>query len=255
MNSPKYSILITNYNTVDTIEESLRSILNQIDERFEVIVVDNASTDGSQDYLYKMEYLNKIRLFTESCSRGQGRQIALDKSWGDYIIAYFDMDDVYKPRLKEFVDLYHKSYEGKILGAKVLMAPRTFAIRIGWHDLKEREDVDFWLRASSRYNIARLPEDFLVKYRGVTNYPLVKSIKKRLIKYIEGYRLGLKQSLLIDPRIQPKLWKSIGIAGLLGISWLIVRFIGKFYWVSIINPKAFDEVRQYDYKRIRWEKQ
>lgn len=68
----KYSILITNYNTVDTIKQSLESILSQIDNNFEVIVVDNKSKDGSEKILKEFEKQGKIKVISIKCSRGRG---------------------------------------------------------------------------------------------------------------------------------------------------------------------------------------
>jgi glycosyltransferase involved in cell wall biosynthesis len=55
---PIYSICITNYNSASSTKQSLESILTQLDKRFEIIVVDNRSTDGSLEIL--KEYQKKI---------------------------------------------------------------------------------------------------------------------------------------------------------------------------------------------------
>ena len=64
MNKVIYSICIANLNMEKTIEVCLRSVLDQIDQRFEVIVVDDGSTDNSVNILKKLsnEYIN-LRIF------------------------------------------------------------------------------------------------------------------------------------------------------------------------------------------------
>ena len=47
MLTPKYSICICNYNMNDTLERSINSILKQIDDEIEIIVVDDGSNDNS----------------------------------------------------------------------------------------------------------------------------------------------------------------------------------------------------------------
>jgi len=56
----KYSICITHYNNYPTVEASLNSILNQIDDNFEVIVIDNFSNDGSERILKNFSEQEKI---------------------------------------------------------------------------------------------------------------------------------------------------------------------------------------------------
>ena len=43
----KYSICICNYNMADTIDKALISVLDQVDERFEILVIDDGSSDDS----------------------------------------------------------------------------------------------------------------------------------------------------------------------------------------------------------------
>ena len=51
MNKVIYSICIANLNMEKTVEVCLRSVLDQIDQRFEVIVVEDGSTDNSVNIL------------------------------------------------------------------------------------------------------------------------------------------------------------------------------------------------------------
>jgi len=95
---PFASIIIVNWNKRDYLEECVRSLLKQTFKDFEIIVVDNNSTDGSQAML--REKFPSIRLvesrenlgFAKGCALGlkhaKGRNIALfnndavaDKSW------------------------------------------------------------------------------------------------------------------------------------------------------------------------------
>ena len=51
MNQPKVSIIIPVYNAENNLEESLICVLNQTFGNFEIICVDDSSTDGSLDIL------------------------------------------------------------------------------------------------------------------------------------------------------------------------------------------------------------
>ena len=62
MDSQKiYSICITNYNSNDSIRPSIKSIYPLlVDEKFETVVVDNFSNDGSFEYLSDLLTLSII---------------------------------------------------------------------------------------------------------------------------------------------------------------------------------------------------
>src|SRR5437870_11443577 len=69
----KYSICVTNYNNAPTLRQSVESILNQIDSSFEIVVVYNKSTDGSQLVLREHSDSGKLKLISARCSRGEGQ--------------------------------------------------------------------------------------------------------------------------------------------------------------------------------------
>ena len=62
---PKYSVLLTVYNSEKYLDECFNSILCQTFNDFEVVVVDDASTDSSGKYVINMpEKTAELRLFT-----------------------------------------------------------------------------------------------------------------------------------------------------------------------------------------------
>lgn len=160
----KYSVCITQYNNVRTVKRSLESILNQLDDQFEVVVVDNMSGDGSYEVLREFEKARRISLIQAKSTRGRGRQIAFENSSGDYIVANMDMDDVFKPRLSELLVRYHALAEGKLLwafsrmrglgfwgGEAFTIAPRRIISELGgWRDLQVFEDMELCARAARK---------------------------------------------------------------------------------------------------------
>src|ERR1700733_1394153 len=123
---PTYSICITHFNNAPTVRNSLESILSQLNDEFEVIVVDNKSTDGSYEILKEFADAGKIKLIQAKSSRGKGREIAFENSKGEYIVANLDMDDIFKPRLRELLARYHEVTEGKLLWAYSRMKGKGF---------------------------------------------------------------------------------------------------------------------------------
>ena len=53
MSSPKVSVIIVNYNGKELLEKCLESLLQINYDNFDVIIVDNNSTDNSIDFLTK----------------------------------------------------------------------------------------------------------------------------------------------------------------------------------------------------------
>jgi len=158
---PKYSICITHYNNGNTLEGSLRSILSQIDSTFEIVVVDNKSTDGSREALEKYAKDGVLKLIVERCSIGRGRQIAFEHSTGDYVISNIDFDDQILPKLQVALAKYEQSCGSDLLriesvdirnfwgGESFNVAPRTLLTSLGgWRDLQLGEDWELSRRAA-----------------------------------------------------------------------------------------------------------
>ena len=67
--TPQVSIIFTSYNHKEFLEQALNSLLNQTFKDFELIIVDDCSTDGSQDVL-KSYNDPRIRLFLNEKNSG-----------------------------------------------------------------------------------------------------------------------------------------------------------------------------------------
>ena len=64
-NKLKYSICVCNYNMADTINAALTSVLDQIDDNYEVLVVDDGSTDNSVEIIKVLQKkYNNLRLLS-----------------------------------------------------------------------------------------------------------------------------------------------------------------------------------------------
>jgi glycosyltransferase involved in cell wall biosynthesis len=63
MKSPKVSIIIPNYNHVQYLEERIESVLNQTYQNFEIILLDDSSTDSSLEILCRYESHTKVSHF------------------------------------------------------------------------------------------------------------------------------------------------------------------------------------------------
>ncbi len=85
--SPTVSIVIVNYNTKDLLKNCIESITQQIRVSFEIIVVDNASTDGSVAFVKSLKN-SAVRLIESKENTGfaKGNNLGLKKARGAYLL-------------------------------------------------------------------------------------------------------------------------------------------------------------------------
>ncbi len=91
---PQISIIVPVYNCEEFLKDSVSSLLNQTFSDFEVILIDDGSTDNSPAICDKLAQKdNRVKVFhTENGGPSRARNIGLDNALGDYI--YFaDSDD------------------------------------------------------------------------------------------------------------------------------------------------------------------
>lgn len=102
---PLLSIIVPVYNVEKYLEECLNSILSQTNQNFELILVNDGSTDGSVAIceMYKERYPEKIKLF---CQKNSGslmtRRMGLQMASGEYVLC-LDSDDYLIPGIIESV--------------------------------------------------------------------------------------------------------------------------------------------------------
>jgi len=84
--SPLISVVVLNWNGLQVLDDCLRSLHNQTYRPIEMIVVDNASTDGSVDFL--KEQFQDVRLIIneKNLGFGAGNNIGIRASHGKYIM-------------------------------------------------------------------------------------------------------------------------------------------------------------------------
>ena len=84
-NNPNVSIIIPNYNGINYLENCLKSLKCQTYQNFEVIVVDNASTDNSVNYIVdNYPDFRVINAFTTSILTSSGLLTTADSATASY---------------------------------------------------------------------------------------------------------------------------------------------------------------------------
>jgi glycosyltransferase involved in cell wall biosynthesis len=93
------SILMPVYNERERVEQAIAEVLRtELPTEFELVVVDDGSTDGTREILQSVDWDGRVRLFEHPENRGKGAavQTALTQARGDFA-AIFDADLEYEP--------------------------------------------------------------------------------------------------------------------------------------------------------------
>lgn len=109
MDNPYFSVIVTCYNKAPFIRRALDSIFEQTYHHYEIICVDDGSSDGSLDIIKTYESSNLLIVDQENLGVSVARNNAVARSSG-YLLAFLDADDYWsKTHLADFAKL-HTAY-------------------------------------------------------------------------------------------------------------------------------------------------
>src|SRR5579871_6735110 len=111
---PVFSVVIATYNRLNFLEQAVNSIFAQTFEDYELIIVDDGSTDNTRDYLNSLSGRLKP-LYQPNKGPSAARNLGVKSAIGNYI-AFLDSDDVWLPwTLATFHELIVKYREPSLL--------------------------------------------------------------------------------------------------------------------------------------------
>lgn len=139
MTSPtRLSIIIPAYNAADYIPETLDSILNQTYTDYEIIVIDDGSTDSTRDAL--APYMDKIHyVYQENTGVSEARNHGLRLAKGELVI-FMDADDYFieADKLEKQIAVFDANPNLDIVQTGWRMVDsegKTLFDMIPWHDM------------------------------------------------------------------------------------------------------------------------
>jgi len=102
------TVYITTYNRREFLERAINSVLNQTYKQIEIIVADDGSSDGSQEYLESLEKAGVLSAILNKTGKSKGacfgRNKAIEQAKGKFITGLDDDDYFETWRLAEFVE-------------------------------------------------------------------------------------------------------------------------------------------------------
>ena len=109
-NNPFFSVIIPTFNTLPYLKKAVESVLRQSYKNFEIIIVDNHSDDGTEEWV--KEVGDKRIKFNQIHNSGQiakSRNLGIKMS-SSYWLAFLDSDDIwYEDRLKATYEILDKN--------------------------------------------------------------------------------------------------------------------------------------------------
>lgn len=221
----KVSVIVPNYNCEKFLEETINSVIYQTYKNWELLIVDDCSTDGSVEVIKKLQATDdRIKLYINEKNSGAAasRNKALREATGKWI-AFLDSDDLWLPdKLEkqiafmeengykfsytayEHVDENSSPLNVRVTGPKVLSKRKMFRycypgcltvmydssdtgiVQIPDEIANGENDYAIWLKVCKFYKCYYLNE-VLSLYRVRNSSLSHKSSKLRLIK--NHYRL------------------------------------------------------------------
>jgi glycosyltransferase involved in cell wall biosynthesis len=202
MTPPCVSIVIPVYNRAHTLERALQSVLSQTYQHFEVLVVDDASTDGGVASWAVQD--TRVHLIKHLVNQGAAgaRNTGVASAQGP-LVAFLDSDDAWHPtKLEKQVALWaqspdmsacvtwfnlcdgkkidsckvypqddwsHYFLKGCLVGpGSTFMAKKEVFEKVGPFPthLKRFEDWEWFLRFAKHYTLGVVPETLVDVYKG-----------------------------------------------------------------------------------------
>src|SRR5690242_19650168 len=99
---PAHTVIVPAYNAAGTLELAIRSVRAQTDSSFELIAVDDGSTDATPDLLRRLAGEDaRIRVIRqENAGPSAAREAAMGQASGTYL-TFLDSDDLLMPSYLE----------------------------------------------------------------------------------------------------------------------------------------------------------
>ena len=115
------SVIIPTYNRASLIERAIRSVLEQTYKPFEIIVVDDGSTDNTREVVESIGDPTVKYCYKENGGAGSARNYGAKQAQGDWL-AFHDSDDVWRPdKLKAQTEYAKKHPEFNLIYSKYEM--------------------------------------------------------------------------------------------------------------------------------------
>lgn len=185
-----FTVVIPTYNRADRIQKTVDSVLQQGFSSFELLVVDDGSTDETSTVVAAIRDARLKYIRIDNVERGAARNVGVRKSTGVYV-TFLDSDDILYPmhleyayrtvKADSFPEVYHQGYviknevgkvrqlptrksdlgkllftRGNVMSCAGVFVKRDIMLKNLFNenrDLAGFEDWELWIRLAAKYTI------------------------------------------------------------------------------------------------------
>ena len=264
--SPQVSVIITTYNRAAMVTEAVKSVLAQEMTDFELIVIDDGSTDETEERL--SIYGSRLKYYQqENAGVSSARNRGLESARAP-LVAFLDSDDLWLPaklqvqhkymmehpevhicqteeiwwrngrqvnpkrhHRKPSGDIFRRSLDLCLVSPSAVMMQRQLFEKVGYFDeeLPAAEDYDLWLRISVEYPVPLLPDPVVIKRGG-------HSDQLSAMSGIDRYRIEALEKILQSGKLSGEQYKW---------TWQALRRKCEIYGQGCLKRGRVDEGERY----------
>lgn len=181
MDSPLFSILIANYNNGKYLQEAIDSVLRQTYQNWEIVLVDDGSTDNSRELYEGLSADPRIRIYLNEENKGCGytKRRCAEEARGE-LCGFLDPDDALTPDALEVMVAEHRKHP-----EVSLVAARYWCADENLHPL--------WLSREFQ----NVPEHNFLEHE-IHNALVFSSFKTAMYRKTAGINPALKRAVDMD---------------------------------------------------------
>jgi glycosyltransferase involved in cell wall biosynthesis len=230
----RISVIIPTYNRCALLDRAIVSVLKQTRPADEIIIIDDGSTDGTQELITK-KYPQIFYIWQENKGISAARNAGIEKASGQWI-AFLDSDDTWLPRKLEYQQkaltenpeylichtneiwirrgqrvnpmkkhrksggyIFDKCLPICVISPSSVMLHCTVFERFGKFDinLPVCEDYDLWLRLCAFLPILYLEKPLITKYGGHADQ------LSRSTWGLDRFRIQALEKIIANPQLAP----------------------------------------------------
>jgi glycosyltransferase involved in cell wall biosynthesis len=142
------SVILPVFNGEKYIEQSLDSVINQTVKPDEIIIINDASTDRTEEIIkgkeqeFRKNGIDFIYIKNDkNCGIGWNRKKGVSRSGGDYI-CFISHDDIWRPEFIETMKKFAEKHKGEILycAQEIIDSEGKTKATAGWKDYENYVD-------------------------------------------------------------------------------------------------------------------
>ncbi|MGF1669603.1 MAG: glycosyltransferase [Balneolaceae bacterium] len=264
------SVIIPTHNRSDLLKRAVNSVLEQTWRKFEIVIVDDASDDDTQQVLQELSKAHPVNVIRNKTSKGASvsRNIAISNAKGEFI-AGLDDDDFWRPeRIERLMEGFDEgisavcSNDRMVFGEKEIvwkkkplitlddllyynqvgnqvLTRKEYLLDVGGYDesLPSAQDYDLWIRLVKQFGpVKTVPHTLQVIHMENTRDRISNSEDQ-----IEGYYQCFEKHrhLMDQSHIRYQLYRLRMVKGET-VSWIdLFRSVPPKLYIKEITRKLF----------------